>query len=53
MVNRKVAVLAETLGVKNPIRVATVEGLLGPALGVVTVLAHSVGIVGFASVATL
>lgn len=53
MIGAEVAVFTDALGVERPVVVLTLESLLRPALGVVAVLAHSVGVVVFRGVAAV
>ena len=49
----EVAVLADTLGVEQAVSVLAFCGKLSSTFGVIAVLAHSVGVVGFIMVAAL
>lgn len=53
VVDAQVAVLADSLGVKGTLSVLAFGSQLCAALGMITVLAHSVGIVLFTSVGAL
>lgn len=49
----EVAVLADALGVEQTVRMLAFGGKLSSTFGVVAVLAHAVGVVGFIMVAAL
>jgi len=53
VIDAKVAILADPFGVKSAIVMFTFEGFLSSSLGVIAVLAHSVGVVWHIIMATL
>ena len=53
VVNREIAVLAQTLSIQSSIWMRTFESFLSSSFGVVAVFAHSIGIVGFRAMSTL
>lgn len=46
VIDAEITILADAFGVKGALGVFTFEGFLGPALRMITVLTHSIGIVG-------
>ena len=53
MVDAEVAVLADAFGVERSVGVLALGGFLSPALSVVAVLTHSIGVVWLVIVAAL